>query len=248
MVETGNEAALIIAQKGPLEGQQWTVVSSLLIGRDTDCDIAITDRQVSRHHARLSHTDKGVMLEDLGSKNGTHKNGETLNKPVILQEGDSFQVALAQNFLFISSDATLPLEQYDSSMQSQPAQYQFQDGQKNKIRFQKLRIDRKSRRVWLQFPRSPKSIDQQELLPPLSVSQYTLLETLYTKRGEVVSRQDLITAIWGEDQAIEVSAQALDALVRRLRDRLTEYDPVHEFIVTVRGHGLRLDNPELSLG
>ena len=188
MVETGDEAALIIAQKGPLEGQQWTVVSSLIIGRDAGCDIAIADRQVSRHHARLSHTDEGVLLEDLGSKNGTHKNGETLNKPVILKEGDSFQVALAQNFLFISSDATLPLDQFDGIVQSQSVQNPSLGGQRSKIRYHKLRIDRKSRRVWLQFPRSTKSIDQQELLPPLSVSQYTLLETLYTKRGEVVSR------------------------------------------------------------
>jgi DNA-binding response OmpR family regulator len=47
--------------------------------------------------------------------------------------------------------------------------------------------------------------------------------------------------VWGEEQAYDVSNQALDALVRRLRDRLAELDE-HNFIVTVRGHGLRLDN------
>jgi len=31
--------------------------------------------------------------------------------------------------------------------------------------------------------------------------------------------------------------------VRRLRDRLAEIDPNYEYIVTVRGHGFRLDNP-----
>ncbi|MDH5506431.1 MAG: helix-turn-helix domain-containing protein, partial [Anaerolineae bacterium] len=49
--------------------------------------------------------------------------------------------------------------------------------------------------------------------------------------------------IWGEEEAFEVSNQALDALVRRLRDRLKNVDDEHEYIVTVRGHGLRLDNP-----
>ena len=58
----------------------------------------------------------------------------------------------------------------------------------------------------------------------------------------MVPRDELIAAIWGAD-AIEVSAQALDALVRRLRDRLAEIDPTHAYIVSVRGHGLRLDNP-----
>ena len=40
--------------------------------------------------------------------------------------------------------------------------------------------------------------------------------------------------------------QALDALIRRLRDRLAEADPGHEYVVTVRGHGLRLENPVLE--
>jgi DNA-binding response OmpR family regulator len=54
----------------------------------------------------------------------------------------------------------------------------------------------------------------------------------------------LIAAVWGEEHAYEVSNQALDALVRRLRDRLSEIDPKNNFIVTVRGHGLRLENPK----
>ena len=40
-----------------------------------------------------------------------------------------------------------------------------------------------------------------------------------------------------------VSEQAIDALVRRLRDRLAEVDGSHQYIVTVRGHGFKLDNP-----
>jgi len=31
-----------------------------------------------------------------------------------------------------------------------------------------------------------------------------------------------------------------------LRDRLAELDPVHAYIVTIRGHGLRLDNPPMA--
>jgi DNA-binding winged helix-turn-helix (wHTH) protein len=31
--------------------------------------------------------------------------------------------------------------------------------------------------------------------------------------------------------------------VRRLRDRLAEVDSEHAYIVTVRGHGFRFDNP-----
>ena len=43
-----------------------------------------------------------------------------------------------------------------------------------------------------------------------------------------------------------IPEQALDALIRRLRDRLASVDPSHTYIITVRGHGLRLDNPLLE--
>jgi len=53
----------------------------------------------------------------------------------------------------------------------------------------------------------------------------------------------LIHAVWGEENAVGVSEQALDALIRRLRDRLSSFDSEHSYIITVRGHGLRLENP-----
>ena len=97
-----------------------------------------------------------------------------------------------------------------------------------------LRLEKSSRKVW---------IGEQELLPPLSASQFQLLEILYDNQERVISRKDIIAEIWGADNAVDVSEQALDALVRRLRDRLAAVEPSHPFIVTIRGHGLRLDNP-----
>ena len=80
--------------------------------------------------------------------------------------------------------------------------------------------------------------------PPLSASQFHLLWKLFENSGSVVSRQELINAVWGNEQSAGVSDQALDALIRRLRDRLAEIDPSHAYIVTVRGHGMRLDIPQ----
>jgi DNA-binding response OmpR family regulator len=48
--------------------------------------------------------------------------------------------------------------------------------------------------------------------------------------------------VWSEEEALGVSEQAIDALVRRLRDRIAAVDPDHAYIVTVRGHGFRFDN------
>jgi pSer/pThr/pTyr-binding forkhead associated (FHA) protein len=220
MANTGEEVPLLIAQAGPLIGQRWTLRGSLIIGRDSDCEIVISDRQVSRRHARITASSNGVILEDLGSKNGTHLNGIRLEEPAVLKDGDNVQVSLAQNFIFLSSDATLPLEGDDLLT------IHTDTGM--------LRLEKRSHRVW---------IGEKEVLPPLSVSQYKVLELLYDNQGEVVTRQQLVEIVWGEKEAITVSEQALDALVRRLRDRLIAIDSTHGYIITVRGHGLRLDNP-----
>ena len=221
MERKNEDIPLLVAQEGLLKGQRWALRGRLIIGRDTTCDIVVADRQVSRRHARITPTLDGVLLEDLGSKNGTNRNGETLSDPVILLDGDSIQIALAQTFLYLSSDATIPLEGDAISLASQNPG--------------RLLVDKRSHRVW---------ISDREITPPLSMSQFKMLELLYENQARVVSRQQLIEVIWGSEEAIQVTEQALDAMVRRLRERLAEFDPSHEYIITVCGHGLRLDNPE----
>jgi DNA-binding response OmpR family regulator len=49
-----------------------------------------------------------------------------------------------------------------------------------------------------------------------------------------------VAAVWPDALEEGVSEQAIDALVRRLRDRLAELDKDHEYVATVRGHGFRL--------
>jgi len=229
MATNAEAIPVLIGQTGPLDNQRWMLHDSILIGRDETCDITISSRQVSRLHARLTLTPRGVLLEDLGSKNGTHLNGQFIEDPVLLKDGDSIQVALAQQFVFLSSDATLPLDLFP--IKGQPAA--LDQGQ---LRKEGLFLEKRSRRVW---------IGKIEVLPPLSVSQFKLLELLSESEGRVVPRRDLITNIWKDTEAIEISEQALDALIRRLRDRLAETDPSHAYIVTVRGHGLRLENPPI---
>lgn len=206
---------MLVAQEGPLKGQRWPISRPLVVGRESTCDVVIDDRQVSRFHARLTPTSEGVILEDLGSKNGTHHNGNAVAAPVMLQDGDALQISFVQEFLFFTSDATVPLIE-------------------GTARPGRLVMEPKSRRVW---------VNQQQLVPPLSAQQFRLLWLLYQNAGEVISRIDLITTVWGEDQAAGVSEQALDALIRRLRDRLAAVDSAQSYIDTVRGHGVRLDNP-----
>lgn len=214
-----DESPLLIAQTGGLAGQRWLVAKDeMLIGRDATCDIVVADRQISRQHARVGRDEFGYYVEDLGSKNGTYVNGSLITGRARLQDGDLIQVALALDVAFVGSEATLPL----SMDSAQPA------------RTGVLRLDVLSRRVWVRG---------REVDPPLSVPQYRLLELLYQKSEHVCSRDEIVSAVWPEASGTGVSEQAIDALVRRLRDRLAEVDRGHQFIVTVRGHGFRLVNP-----
>lgn len=210
------EYPVLVAKNGPLAGKRWLIKSLLTIGREPECDVNIADRQVSRLHARILLDGIKVLLEDLGSKNGTYIRGKKIEDQAFLEDGDTLQIALVQTFAFYASDATMPLEDRPqlASLSSN------------------LVLETKSRRVW---------VKGRELTPPLSVSQFRLLNALYEQPGKVISRNDLIDHIWEGEDAMGVSEEALDALIRRLRDRLREYDPVHKYIITVRGHGIRLD-------
>ena len=77
-----------------------------------------------------------------------------------------------------------------------------------------------------------------QIVEPSSLSDGDLISIA------MVARNTLIDLTWGEDEAAGVSEQAFDALVRRLRDRIAQIDPEHEYILTIRGHGMRLDNPQ----
>ena len=222
MNKTTNEFPFLCAQNGPLQGQSWIIKQELTIGREPDCDVIVNDRQVSRKHARIVFESDKLSLHDLDSKNGTMLNGEFVAKPISLKDGDEIIIGLVQEFIVVSSDATLPLGHTPIP---------------ETVATMKLFIDQKARRVW---------IGEKELIPPLSVLQYKLLLYLYDHHGTVVTREKIVHAVWGEDEAIGVTEQALDALVRRLRDRLVKIDPTHDYVITVRGVGFEFENDSYS--
>jgi DNA-binding winged helix-turn-helix (wHTH) protein len=213
----------LLAQSGPLQGQNWEISDVLIIGREIDSDIVVDDRQVSRSHAKIHSNSKNeILITDMDSKNGTFLNGERVTGSTSLKDGDVIKIALIQEFMFVSSDATLPL-----------APGHGQDSSATK----KLFVDQKARRIW---------VGDKELVPALSVSQYKLLVYLIENEGNVLTREDIVKNVWGEKESLGVTEQALDALIRRLRDRLNKIDPTHEYIITLRGVGFKLENDYFS--
>ncbi len=209
------DVAMLMVRAGPSPRRQWSLQGTVtVIGRSDDCHVVIDDRQASRHHARISQSEDGYVLEDAGSKNGTFLNGQLLTAPTVLKDGDEIGIAFAARLAFVDAGATAPLL--------------FKEGLGPA-----LRMDAEAKRVW---------VADRELDPPLSLAQYRLLELLYQNRGRVVSREEVVSAVWAEDEAEGVSEQAIDALARRLRERIAESDPDYQYVVTVRGHGFRLEH------
>jgi hypothetical protein len=59
----------------------------IVIGRSSDLDMVLVEDMVSRKHAKISTHNGQVVIQDLGSTNGTFVNGEKIKK-VRLKEGD----------------------------------------------------------------------------------------------------------------------------------------------------------------
>jgi hypothetical protein len=59
----------------------------IVVGRSEDCDLVIRDPSVSGRHARLSWRGDKILLEDLGSANGTFVDAKRLKQQVELRPG-----------------------------------------------------------------------------------------------------------------------------------------------------------------
>ncbi len=71
------------------------------IGR-YDADISLDDAEASREHAALEIRGSNVVLEDLGSTNGTFVNGERIAQPVELQNQQEFVVGVTTLMLIVT--------------------------------------------------------------------------------------------------------------------------------------------------
>ena len=82
----------VVAGNAP--GTQIEVDEELLIGREaSDAGTLADDVEISRRHARISRGAEGeFVLEDLGSTNGTFVNGQPIDAPRRLADGDRVEV------------------------------------------------------------------------------------------------------------------------------------------------------------
>jgi hypothetical protein len=82
----------------------------LMIGRAPECFLRIDDELVSRRHARLVVSPDGVVLEDLGSRNGSRVNGRAVEGNVALAVGDEVEIGSETFRLLDTAGAPRPTQ------------------------------------------------------------------------------------------------------------------------------------------
>jgi len=78
--------------KGPDAGSEFPITQTSVIGRGAMVEISLEDPTISRRHAMLTWEQDDCFASDLGSGNGTYVNGERIDEPTRLRDGDIVEV------------------------------------------------------------------------------------------------------------------------------------------------------------
>lgn len=73
-------------------GEDFPVRDLMIIGRNPECHLPLADPYVSSQHARIFFRDGIILIEDLGSTNGTFVNGIRVSDSVALEDGAQIQI------------------------------------------------------------------------------------------------------------------------------------------------------------
>lgn len=97
--------AWLVQRTGPLAGARCEISPLATIGRDPASTIVLDHAEASRRHAEVRYEDSRYLLVDLGSKNGTFRNGVRVTEPVDLSPGD--EIAVPGLVLLFGTDDTV---------------------------------------------------------------------------------------------------------------------------------------------
>ena len=96
-------SALLIVRRGPGVGARFLLDSAESeAGRLPKCDIFLDDITVSRHHVKFLRGDGEIVVEDMGSLNGTYINRRLIDSRVVLRPGDEVQIGKFRMIFFAS--------------------------------------------------------------------------------------------------------------------------------------------------
>jgi len=90
------EGPALVGTTGLWRNKRWPIQGKIVVGRLPGVDVQLDDDSVSRRHAELELTPRGVRLKDLNSANGTAVNGMPVEGAITLQSGDVIQFGVVE--------------------------------------------------------------------------------------------------------------------------------------------------------
>ncbi|NUN13085.1 MAG: FHA domain-containing protein [Myxococcales bacterium] len=91
-----------------VEGQSiGALATPFTVGRDPECDVILPDSSVSRRHLRVSSAPSGLLVEDMGSSNGTWLDGRRIQREYV-QSGHPFVVGRVAMMLRFVQQGSAP--------------------------------------------------------------------------------------------------------------------------------------------
>ncbi|HEY5663747.1 MAG TPA: FHA domain-containing protein [Ilumatobacter sp.] len=89
----GTPGRLVVLEPKERRGTTFAITGDVGIGRDADNTIVILhDAYISGRHTLISRADGQVVVDDLGSRNGTYLNGTRLMQRHTVHRGDRIQI------------------------------------------------------------------------------------------------------------------------------------------------------------
>jgi pSer/pThr/pTyr-binding forkhead associated (FHA) protein len=95
----GAETARVVVDKGPSAGQSLSLAlpdRSYKVGRSPECDLVLSDDDVSREHVAFERRWQGVFVRDLGSKNGVEIDGQKIRGEQRVHDGEVVSIGGSQ--------------------------------------------------------------------------------------------------------------------------------------------------------
>ena len=96
----------------------------MVIGRQNDSDIPVPAEEISRHHAKLQVTADGVLVEDMGSANGTFINDKRIQNGV-LKPGEELRLDTVR-FMLVAPG--MDAKQQATAARAEPAKVEAKSG------------------------------------------------------------------------------------------------------------------------
>lgn len=100
-VTLGDPRLIVERAPGHTPGMEYEIGSGAVLGRSDQAEIRLDDPFASGRHARVSRQGPVVVLEDLGSTNGTYLNEELVTGPQPLHQGDRVRIGDSE-FTFVA--------------------------------------------------------------------------------------------------------------------------------------------------